>query len=170
MKVVALLVALVASCAGFGVGVPARAGARAAAIRRAEAPRADLFKKLGEIAEYNKKYFETALSSMFDDRTARASHILFGFDKFSNGAADAAALKARIESGEISFSDAAKQFSTCPSAARGGDLGTFKKGAMVPEFDAVCFDEAVPLGQAVVGPVKTQFGNHLIQVVERSSE
>jgi hypothetical protein len=54
--------------------------------------------------------------------------------------------------------------------ARGGSLGSFKKGAMVPEFDAVCFDEDVPLGgTAVNGPVKTQFGHHLIQVYERAA-
>ena len=42
---------------------------------------------------------------------------------------------------------------------------------MVPEFDTVCFDEATPLGgTAVMGPIKTQFGHHLIQVYERSAE
>ena len=106
---------------------------------------------------------------MFDDRTARASHILFSFEKYDNGAADAASLKTQIENGEIAFADAAMKFSTCPSAAKGGDLGTFSKGAMVPEFDAMVFDEATPLGgSSVQGPVKTQFGHHLIQVYERS--
>lgn len=108
-----------------------------------------------QIAEYNQKYIGTALSSVFDDRTAKASHVLFGYAKYDNGEADASALKARIESGDISFADAAKEYSTCPSAARGGDLGTFKKGAMVPEFDAVCFDENTPLGEGVA-LVKTQ--------------
>ena len=42
---------------------------------------------------------------------------------------------------------------------------------MVPEFDSCCFDEATPLGGAsVMGPVKTQFGHHLIQVYERSEK
>ena len=119
----------------------------------------------------NKKYFSTAAAGLFDSRTARASHILFGYAKYPSeeGVAKAADLKAAIESGEITFEDAAKEFSTCPSAARGGDLGTFKRGAMVPEFDAVCFDEDVPFG-AVTGPVKTQFGHHLIQVVERAAK
>ena len=41
---------------------------------------------------------------------------------------------------------------------------------MVPEFDAVCFDENVPLGDAKIsGPIKTQFGHHLIAVYERSA-
>ena len=103
---------------------------------------------------------------MFDDRTAKASHVLFSFDKYGQaGAEEAAALKARIEGGELSFADAAKQYSTCPSAARGGDLGTFKKGAMVPEFDALVFDENTPLGEGVF-QVKTQFGNHVRTLLE----
>ena len=39
--------------------------------------------------------------------------------------------------GQLSFADAARQYSTCPSAARGGDLGSFKPGMMVPQFDEV---------------------------------
>ena len=116
----------------------------------------------------NKKYFETALSSVFDDRTATASHVLFGFAKYPNAAEDAAQLKERIESGEISFEDAAKEYSTCPSASRGGSLGNFKKGAMVPEFDAICFDPEVPLGST--SQVKTQFGVHLVQVYKRDEK
>ena len=159
-----------ASCHGYtlflhGVAQPQQRA------QRAPAPSANLFENLGKIVDYNTKYFSTALSGMFDDRTARASHVLFSFEKYENGEADAAALKDRIESGEISFADAASQYSTCPSAARGGDLGTFKKGAMVPEFDACVFDEATPLGDAAVqGPIRTQFGIHLIQVYERTEK
>ena len=165
-----LFVLLIASCHGFMLhGTHSRHGMQQAP--RAAAPSANLFENLGKIVDYNTKYFSTALSGMFDDRTARASHVLFSFDKYENGEADAAALKQRIESGEISFADAASQFSTCPSAARGGDLGTFKKGAMVPEFDTCVFDEATPLGDAAVqGPIKTQFGFHLIQVYERTEK
>ena len=153
----ALLLALAASCSGYTLS--GAAPRPHAAARRASAPVANLFENLGKIAEYNKKYISTAMSSMFDDRTAKASHILFSFEKYEDGAAQAASLKSKIEAGELSFADAAKEYSTCPSAARGGDLGTFKKGAMVPEFDATVFDEATPLGgSAVQGPVKTQFG------------
>ena len=77
-------------------------------------------------------------------------------------------LKDQIEAGELDFAEAASQYSTCPSASRGGDLGTFKKGAMVPEFDEVVFDETIPFGQISV--VGTQFGTHLIQVAERSEK
>ena len=169
VQAVALLLALV-PCNAYTLST-VRAATAPATAQRSPAPQANFFDQLGKIADYNKKYIGTALSSMFDERSAKASHILFGFAKYDNGEADASALKARIESGEISFADAAKEYSTCPSAERGGDLGTFKKGAMVPEFDAVCFDEGVPLGgTAVNGPIKTQFGYHLIQVFERSAK
>eukprot|EP00966_Prymnesium_polylepis_P050834 1177069-Prymnesium_polylepis.1 len=109
------------------------APAAAARLSRAGAPRANLFDDLGKIAEYNKKFFSTAIAGMTDSRTARASHILFGFEKYGAEAAEKAALcKDALIAGEISFEDAAKEFSSCPSAARGGDLGTFKRGAMVP--------------------------------------
>jgi peptidyl-prolyl cis-trans isomerase C len=54
--------------------------------------------------------------------------------------------------------------SECPSAKRGGNLGTFKPGMMVKEFDEVCFNQEVGV---VHGPIKTQFGSHLILVTRR---
>ncbi|QDV09416.1 Peptidyl-prolyl cis-trans isomerase C [Planctomycetes bacterium Poly30] len=73
-------------------------------------------------------------------------------------------LKAQIASG-ASFEDLAKQHSTCPSGKNGGALGEFGPGQMVKEFDTVVFNEAV--GE-VHGPVKTQFGYHLLEVTSRS--
>ena len=73
-------------------------------------------------------------------------------------------LKAKLVAGEASFAALAKAHSTCPSASRGGALGTFGPGQMVPAFDKVCW--AAPVGE-VQGPVKTQFGYHLIIVTER---
>jgi peptidyl-prolyl cis-trans isomerase C len=90
--------------------------------------------------------------------TATARHILVNDEALCN------ALKEKINSGEISFEEAARQHSTCPSGARGGDLGTFSQGQMVPEFDAVVFNDEVG---KVHGPVKTQFGHHLLEVTER---
>jgi len=72
-------------------------------------------------------------------------------------------LKGKIEGG-ADFADLAKEHSQCPSGQRGGDLGEFGPGQMVPEFDKVVFHEAV--GQ-VHGPVKTQFGYHLVEVTSR---
>ena len=64
------------------------------------------------------------------------------------------------------FVKAAGQHSTCPSGKKGGSLGTFGQGQMVPEFDKVCFGEC-PIGE-VQGPIDTQFGHHLIIVTERT--
>lgn len=73
-------------------------------------------------------------------------------------------LKSRINNGE-DFAAIAQEFSKCPSGSRGGDLGTFGQGQMVPEFDQVVFNEDL---NTVHGPVKTQFGYHLLEVTERS--
>lgn len=74
------------------------------------------------------------------------------------------ALKTEIENG-ADFADVAKQHSQCPSGQRGGDLGTFGRGQMVPEFDQVVFSGDL---NTVHGPVKTQFGYHLLEVTSRS--
>jgi peptidyl-prolyl cis-trans isomerase C len=63
-----------------------------------------------------------------------------------------------------SFEDVAKQ-SQCPSGAQGGNLGSFGQGQMVPEFDQVVFNDAL---NVVHGPIKTQFGYHLLEITERS--
>lgn len=70
-----------------------------------------------------------------------------------------------IVSGAKEFEEAAKEFSTCPSGAKGGDLGEFGKGQMVKEFQDAAFEAEI--GQ-VVGPVKTQFGYHLIKVEKKN--
>lgn len=71
---------------------------------------------------------------------------------------------AEIENGKA-FEEAAQAYSTCPSGQRGGDLGEFGKGQMVPEFEQAAFEAEI--GQ-VVGPVKTQFGFHLIKVEKKN--
>ena len=73
-------------------------------------------------------------------------------------------LKKQIAEG-ADFAEIARTNSTCPSGARGGDLGEFSPGQMVREFNDVCFNEEVGV---VHGPVKTQFGYHLIEVTKRS--
>ncbi len=83
----------------------------------------------------------------------RASHILVK-DK---GLAEA--ILKKIKTG-AKFQDMAKEYSTCPSKSKGGDLGWFTPGQMVPAFE-----EAVKKMSAgsIKGPVKTQFGFHLIK-------
>ncbi|MDQ6953271.1 MAG: peptidylprolyl isomerase [Mariprofundaceae bacterium] len=72
-------------------------------------------------------------------------------------------LKTDIEGG-ADFADVAKANSSCPSSRQGGDLGEFGPGQMVPEFDEVVFSAEVG---SVEGPVKTQFGYHLLEVTSR---
>ena len=88
--------------------------------------------------------------------TVNASHILVDTEE--------AALDVykRIAAGEMSFEDAAKEYSSCPSKANGGSLGDFTKGQMVPEFDSAVF--AMEVGEITKTPVKTQFGYHLIKL------
>ena len=90
--------------------------------------------------------------------TAAARHILVKSEEVCNN------LKTKIEGG-ADFADMAKQHSECPSGKEGGALGEFSPGQMVPEFDAVVFKEEVG---KVHGPVKTQFGYHLIEITSRS--
>jgi peptidyl-prolyl cis-trans isomerase C len=89
---------------------------------------------------------------------ARARHILV---ETSEACED---LKTQIQGG-ADFAALAQQHSKCPSGQQGGDLGSFGPGQMVREFDDVVFNEAV--GE-VHGPVKTQFGFHLIEITHRS--
>ena len=89
---------------------------------------------------------------------ASARHILVSDE------AKCKALKEKIENGEISFEEAARDNSLCPSGVQGGDLGTFGQGQMVPEFDKVVFSGEVGV---VHGPVQTEFGYHLLEITER---
>lgn len=63
------------------------------------------------------------------------------------------------------FTQLAKEHSKCPSGQNGGDLGEFGPGQMVPEFDTVVFNEAVGIPH---GPVKTDFGFHIVEITDRS--
>jgi peptidyl-prolyl cis-trans isomerase C len=90
--------------------------------------------------------------------TAKARHILVATE------AQCQDLKKQIEGG-ADFAEIAKKHSSCPSSRQGGDLGEFGPGQMVPEFDKVVFSAEV---KKVQGPVKTQFGFHLLEVTERT--
>ena len=75
------------------------------------------------------------------------------------------ALKQEIADG-ANFAAVAKEHSQCPSGQQGGDLGEFKPGQMVPEFDKVVFSEEIG---KVHGPIKTQFGYHLVEITNRTA-
>jgi peptidyl-prolyl cis-trans isomerase C len=76
-------------------------------------------------------------------------------------------IKDQINNGEMNFEEAAMKYSQCPSGDNGGELGTFGKGQMVQEFEDVVFSKAV---NEVHGPVKTDFGYHLIEITSREDE
>ena len=90
--------------------------------------------------------------------SAKACHIL------TDSEAKCDDLKKQIEDG-ADFGEMAKTHSLCPSGTKGGNLGEFSPGAMVPEFDKVVFSEEVG---SVHGPIKTQFGYHLIKITSRT--
>jgi peptidyl-prolyl cis-trans isomerase C len=85
--------------------------------------------------------------------TISASHILVENEH------EALDLQKKLIDGE-SFESLAKQFSKCPSGKQGGSLGNFGKGQMVEPFETAAF--ALNAGE-VSGPVRTQFGYHLIK-------
>ena len=62
----------------------------------------------------------------------------------------------------MSFEDAAREYSSCPSKDAGGNLGEFGRGQMVPEFDSAVF--SMEVGEVTKTPIKTQFGYHLIKL------
>jgi len=90
---------------------------------------------------------------------ARARHILVPTEKACQD------LKTKIDGG-ADFAALARQHSQCPSGKSGGDLGEFSPGQMVREFDQVVFSAEIGKTQ---GPVKTQFGYHLIEVTSRTN-
>ena len=86
--------------------------------------------------------------------SAAARHILVNTEE------ECLKLKNEIEAG-TDFAESAKKHSKCPSGAEGCSLGEFHTGQMVPEFVKVVFNEVIGKGH---GPVKTQFGYHLIDI------
>ncbi|MFC1745181.1 peptidylprolyl isomerase [Candidatus Riflebacteria bacterium] len=90
---------------------------------------------------------------------AEARHILVSTEE------QCEELKKQIESGS-DFAALAEEHSQCPSGKqKGGALGEFSPGQMVKEFDRVVFNEEI---NKVHGPVKTQFGFHLIEITSRT--
>ena len=101
------------------------------------------------------------MGQAFSAKQAECSHILVDTEQ------KAIDIKTDIVAGNIEFDEAAKKFSSCPSSRKGGSLGKFGPGAMVKEFDEAVFNEDNKIGD-VVGPVKTQFGWHLLLVTDRT--
>ena len=106
-----------------------------------------------------KTFYDQNQQQIKKGETVNAKHILTDSEEKCHDILE------EIVKGEKTFEDAAKEFSTCPSKERGGDLGEFGKGQMVKEFEDAAF--SAEIGH-VVGPVKTQFGYHLIKVEKKN--
>lgn len=115
-------------------------------------------KKVQVTEDEIKDYYEANPKKFEKGATVSAKHILVETEEACQD------VLTQIESGVKTFEDAAKEYSTCPSKERGGDLGEFGRGQMVKEFEDAAF--AAEIGQ-IVGPVKTQFGAHLIKVEKK---
>lgn len=102
-------------------------------------------------------YYNVNKEMFKNSETVSAKHILVETEEKAQDVLN------KIKEG-MSFEDAAKEFSSCPSNAQGGDLGRFNRGQMVPEFEDAAFSLEV---EKVSEPVKTQFGYHLIKVSEK---
>ena len=103
-------------------------------------------------------YYDANSQHFTKGATVSAKHILTDSEEKCGD------IRKEIEGGKA-FEEAAQEYSTCPSGSRGGDLGEFGKGQMVPEFEKAAFEGEI--GQ-VIGPVKTQFGYHLIKVEKKN--
>lgn len=90
-------------------------------------------------------------------RQVCASHILVPTEM------DAIKLKSQIKSYD-DFKYYARIYSSCPSGKSGGELGCFGRGQMVKPFEEAAFNNNI---NEVVGPVKTQFGYHLLWVSQK---
>ena len=117
-----------------------------------------MMKQIVVTEEELKAYYEANKSQFQKGETVRAKHILVDEEEKCKEILSA------IENGETAFETAAQEHSNCPSGSKGGDLGAFGKGQMVKEFEDAAFTAEIG---AIVGPVKTQFGYHLIKVEEK---
>ncbi|MHC6181386.1 peptidylprolyl isomerase [Clostridium sp. JNZ X4-2] len=104
-----------------------------------------------------KDYYKANRSMYKNPESITAKHILVDSIEKANEVLE------EIKNG-LSFEDAAKKYSSCPSKAQGGSLGKFTRGQMVPEFENTAFQLEIGI---ISEPVKTQFGYHLIKVEEK---
>ena len=116
-----------------------------------------------------KKFYDDNPSYFKVPEQVRASHILLGKrgikpEEKPEYLAQITEVEAKLKAGE-SFEDLAKEHSTCPSSAKGGDLDFFGKGSMDPAFEKVAFE--LEVGQTS-GIVETSFGYHIIKVTDKN--
>ena len=118
----------------------------------------DVMKDVTVSEEEIKAFYDENPEQFQKGATVSAKHILVKEE------AECVKVLDEIKAGKV-FEEAAQEYSTCPSGSKGGDLGEFGKGQMVKEFEEAAFEAEIG---SVVGPVKTQFGYHLIKVEARN--
>jgi peptidyl-prolyl cis-trans isomerase C len=114
-----------------------------------------------------KEFYQANLEKFKIPKSVHARHVLLENEKDAQAIIDALKGKKGDALAEA-FIEAAKSKSTGPTGPKGGDLGSFSKGQMVPEFEEAAF--ALNVGEITKAPVKTQFGYHVIYVEEKSAE
>ena len=102
-----------------------------------------------------KKFYDENKEQFMQKESVSAKHILVDNEELCKE------IKEKINNNEITFEEAAKQYSSCPSKEKGGDLGMFNRGMMVPEFEEAAFTLSI---NEISNPVQTQFCYHLIKV------
>ena len=134
------------------------------AAKNPTAQQLEAFEKEADSPARLQAYYNKNISKYRQDEQVRANHILVKTGSKKN----LSDIIKEIKDGTISFEDAAKKYSEDASnAGKGGDLGFFKKGMMVPEFEKVAF--SLKNKGDLSGIVKTQFGEHVIQFVEKKA-
>ncbi|MCM8712138.1 peptidylprolyl isomerase [Clostridium sp. SYSU_GA19001] len=107
-----------------------------------------------------KDYYEVNSHLFKNQESVTARHILV------DSLEEANEIKKKIDNG-MNFEMAAITYSSCPSKEQGGNLGSFTRGRMVPEFEKAAFELEVGV---VSEPVQTQFGYHLIKVENKTKD
>jgi hypothetical protein len=103
------------------------------------------------------KLYNEGKGEMAQRKAFKVKHILVHTDEVARNIIK---LISKSENTEQAFIEAAKKYSTCPSKNNGGDLGWFKPGTMIKEFEDAC--ELLAIGSYTTTPIKTQFGWHVI--------
>ncbi len=119
-----------------------------------------------------KAFYEENMARFDQPETVEASHILIAFQPGEDDAAKALKKqkiedlhKQLVDANGANFAELAQANSDCPSKARGGDLGQFSRGQMVPAFEEAAFTQEI----GAIGPVvETDFGYHIIKVTQHN--
>lgn len=115
-----------------------------------------------------RRYFDMHSDQFTSGELVEARHILFAVTPGTPVAALRARAKAmatELMADPAQFAARAAEFSNCPSGAQGGDLGQFRRGRMVPEFDKEVFGTTAT--GMLPGLVQTRYGFHIVLVERR---